>query len=249
MQEFSKYRERGAYHWQSYFKPVLKSDPRFRARYDISLSILKRHFQNRANLVGVDIGCGDGLLLYRLSQMSLRAIGLDLEQEGLVLAQRELTRRTVSPPMLMLGSCYQTPLPDNSLDYAVSLELIEHLDAPEDFLKEVQRLLKPGGIFICTTPHRLTTADVVKDKFHVHEFMGSELHSLMQPYFRNVTVQGFIPAWLDKLYTKPTNIPPLDKGIRFLLRLVSSVYNPYTSLMSKNAESAACQALVAIASK
>ena len=48
----------------------------------------------------------------------------------------------------------QMPFRDNSFDIAVSLETIERLERYEDFLKECNRKVKEGGIFIRSTPNR-----------------------------------------------------------------------------------------------
>ncbi|MDP2430944.1 MAG: class I SAM-dependent methyltransferase [Pseudomonadota bacterium] len=50
-------------------------------------------------------------------------------------------------------SVYQLDLPDASVDCVVMQEVIEHLEGAALAVKEVNRVLKPGGVFIVTTPH------------------------------------------------------------------------------------------------
>jgi SAM-dependent methyltransferase len=45
-------------------------------------------------------------------------------------------------------------LPDASQDLVVSTEVIEHLRHPEDMVREIARLLKPGGVFCVTAPSK-----------------------------------------------------------------------------------------------
>jgi SAM-dependent methyltransferase len=44
------------------------------------------------------------------------------------------------------------PLPDASVDVALSLAVLEHLDKPEVFLRELYRIVRPGGVVLLTTP-------------------------------------------------------------------------------------------------
>lgn len=53
-----------------------------------------------------------------------------------------------------VGFCDDMPfLQSNSIDVAVSNNVLEHVEQPETFFKEVQRVLKPGGIYIVKTPN------------------------------------------------------------------------------------------------
>ena len=79
---------------------------------------------------------------------------------------------------------YTLKLPEESVDVAFSDQLIEHLhpDDTADHLKLVQRLLKPGGLYLIRTPHRLTGPHDVSrffsDKaqcFHLKEWSYGEL--------------------------------------------------------------------------
>lgn len=48
------------------------------------------------------------------------------------------------------------PLPDQSFDVVASLETIEHVDGPRRFVRELARLVKPGGWLVVTTPNQLS---------------------------------------------------------------------------------------------
>ena len=45
-------------------------------------------------------------------------------------------------------------IPDNHFDFVVSFQVIEHIKKDGDFVKEIHRVLKPGGKFIVTTPNK-----------------------------------------------------------------------------------------------
>lgn len=61
------------------------------------------------------------------------------------------------------------PLPDKSFDAVFSLEVIEHLENPRHFAREISRILRPGGYALITTPNQLSLASkaclLLRDQF------------------------------------------------------------------------------------
>lgn len=53
-------------------------------------------------------------------------------------------------------------LPSNHFDLVFFMEVIEHVDSPVDFLKEIMRVLKPGGNLIISTPNAVNTFSILK---------------------------------------------------------------------------------------
>lgn len=77
---------------------------------------------------------------------------------------------------------------DNSFDTVVSFQVIEHIDDDALFLKEISRVLKPGGQALITTPNR--PLSLSRNPWHVREYTADELTRLAQPYFSQVTMKG-----------------------------------------------------------
>lgn len=230
MESFDKYGKKDAYHWNNlYNEGWLRTSPRLHARYDIPIRLLKQRI-DLSDSRGLDVGCGDGVLLYKIKKMDGQIFGLDKEPEGLRLAEKQLDSRGVSSGGLIEGSCYNIPLRTNSLDYVTAIELIEHLNDVDTFLKEILRVLRPEGYFVCTTPNRERDQDPseVRDPFHVHEYVPAELRSSLSDFFGQVQVYGAYPERLDAIYVRNRGSSFFDKAIRVLFRSFSfGVVNPY----------------------
>ena len=94
----------------------------------------------------LDIGCATGRLLHHFGGLGWDAVGVELCAES-----AEYGRRTYNLP---IHSCelHQADFPDGRFSLVHASHLIEHVDDPLALAREVQRILKPGGIFICVTP-------------------------------------------------------------------------------------------------
>ena len=113
---------------------------------------LIKYINQLENLLGqksgkmLDIGCASGLLLSLAVAKGWQAYGLDTSQKLLEVAMKEVPQAS-----LFLGPIKNADYDSNYFDIAVALNLLEHLTDPIDFLKEVNRVLRPGGLFLFKT--------------------------------------------------------------------------------------------------
>ena len=77
---------------------------------------------------------------------------------------------------------------DNSFDSVVSFQVIEHIQNDRLFLKEIHRVLKPGGIALITTPNR--PYSLSRNPWHIREYTAIELTNLAKTFFSHVTMNG-----------------------------------------------------------
>jgi 2-polyprenyl-3-methyl-5-hydroxy-6-metoxy-1,4-benzoquinol methylase len=94
----------------------------------------------------VDVGCGVGRLRTFLGDTIESYAGVDaIEYEGLSTGIAFLRADLNRDPI---------PVPDRSADAAISIETIEHLENPRAFVRELVRIVKPGGWIVVTTPNQ-----------------------------------------------------------------------------------------------
>jgi 2-polyprenyl-3-methyl-5-hydroxy-6-metoxy-1,4-benzoquinol methylase len=93
------------------------------------------------------------------------------------------------------------PASDHSFDFVVSFQVIEHIQDDHAFVKEVHRVLKPGGKFIVTTPNK--PMSITRNPWHIREYNPLELEKLLSPHFPNIQKFGvFGRAKIMEYYEK-----------------------------------------------
>ena len=116
----------------------------------------------------LDVGSGIGVLLDRLgSTYQTSSFGVDVSLESLKRGRAE------SPIGIQaaLSDARRLPFADNSIDLAVSLDSLEHIDSPNHVINEVVRVLRPSGRFLCYAVSR-------RNKFTFNWFLAAALDRL-----------------------------------------------------------------------
>jgi ubiquinone/menaquinone biosynthesis C-methylase UbiE len=96
----------------------------------------------------IDCGCGPGSITVDLAQAveSGETIGIDVREEAVVQGRMLARQRGVSKVEFLVASIYQLPFADGSVDAAFTSAVLQHLTAPLAALREIRRVLKPGGV-------------------------------------------------------------------------------------------------------
>lgn len=103
----------------------------------------------------LDLGCGPGMLLAAAARQGHSGVGVDLSLEWLVVAHRLITAYG-GTPALAADSGEALPLRDGSIGGVAGLDVIEHVADVGQVLAEVDRVLRPGGAMVLTTPNRFS---------------------------------------------------------------------------------------------
>lgn len=140
-----------------------------------------------------DGGAGSGEFAKRIlaSGYCRKLIALEPESFALLQENLGLLRET----KLIEGSLLDIPLPDQSVDLAMSTQVIEHIEDHRRAAAELARIVRPGGWVLITVPH---PPEHFPQPGHVREgYTAKDLTALMAPF-------GFTPRHTDWFLTRPT---------------------------------------------
>jgi ubiquinone/menaquinone biosynthesis C-methylase UbiE len=96
----------------------------------------------------LDCGCGPGSITVDLARAVApgEAIGIDLREDALTQGHTLAREREIANVAFQAATVYQLPYADGSFDAAFACAVLQHLAAPLAALKELRRVLKPGGV-------------------------------------------------------------------------------------------------------
>lgn len=132
-------------HPQGYYDMIVRKDDVINYRLKALVNLLNNLTHNKGRLL--EVGCALGYFLQLAQQTGWEAQGVELSQWASDYARKN-TRVKVTT-----GKLEDVKFPTSYFDAIVMIELIEHTQQPDIFLKEVYRILKPDGIILITTPN------------------------------------------------------------------------------------------------
>ena len=132
----------------------------------------------------LEVGCGEGRGIDLLTRNARSFTAVDKLRPVIEsLREKHPAARLMSmniPPL--------TGLADNAYDLVVSFQVIEHIQDDELFLREIHRVLKPGGTALLTTPNRKLS--LTRNPWHIREYLPNELQQLAQKVFASAETKG-----------------------------------------------------------
>lgn len=188
-------------------------------RFYIRKSILKSIKNNLPLFKGelLDIGCGKMPYKEFIQQNSLieKYVGLDIESA-------KIYDVNIKPDFTWDG--ITMPFENNLFETAYATEVLEHCPKPEIVMSEVNRILKPGGIFFFTVPFLWPLHEVPHDEFRYTPFSLKRL--LEESGFVNVDIKatgGWNASMAQMLGLWVRRAPMTDRRRKFLARFLKPV--------------------------
>jgi ubiquinone/menaquinone biosynthesis C-methylase UbiE len=126
-----------------------KLSPYVKTREDVALGIISNFKGKKRSYI--DLGCGEGDLVNRLESQFKNLIGTDIAKNRLSIANSKYKSAKVNFEFVDLDT--KLPYKTNSIDVVSCLGVIEYTFDPYFVMKEIRRILKPGGILILEVPN------------------------------------------------------------------------------------------------
>jgi len=132
----------------------------------------------------LEVGCGEGRGVSTLLKHSKSFTAVDKIRNVIDALQEKFPAgKFITMNIPPLGG-----LNDNFYDSIVSFQVIEHIENDVLFLKEIHRVLKPGGIALLTTPNRKMSLS--RNPWHIREYLANELKAMAEKIFSAVEMKG-----------------------------------------------------------
>jgi SAM-dependent methyltransferase len=161
----------------------------------------------------LDVGCGTGANLEMLGEFG-DAEGVDVSTDALSFCRQRGIER------VKLGEAENLPYPDQSFDLVTALDVVEHLDDDLAGLREMRRVLKPGGRALLFVPAFMFLWGVQDDvSHHRRRYTMKELKErataagfeIERATFANITF--FLPTLVGRLLMRITGFRPESENV------------------------------------
>jgi 2-polyprenyl-3-methyl-5-hydroxy-6-metoxy-1,4-benzoquinol methylase len=186
--------------------------------YDLErrLDVLIGDYLRDVRLEGLsvlDAGCGTGHGTLALAERGANVVAVDLGRDLLL----NTTRRVRCQPVL--SDITQLPFANNTFDVVFSSEVIEHTPNPLATVMELDRVLKPGGHLVLSTPCKLWQLPVrIASALRLRPYDG--LENFVQPRHLRTMLERQGTHILDHrgIHLLPFQITPLHPFLRLMDR-------------------------------
>ena len=171
----------------------------FVARTNILKSQVEKYNDEIENFL--DIGCGTGYFLSKISPIAENIYGVDPHEY-----------KNLKIDNVIEGTVESLPFDNNSFDFVSCLDVLEHVQNPEDGLNSILRVLKPGGFAIITVPAcQWLYGPHDKDNDHIRRFNKKDFEAMVNPRFE-IMKSTYFNSFLF----------PIEAPIRFLEKITNT---------------------------
>lgn len=150
-------------------------DRRMGLRREVINNALERNLSPGQRLL--DVGCGLGDVMNGIpADRGYKMFGFDFAASNVKVATRRLSGRAE----IKQGSIYEIPFESGSMDGAMCLEVLEHIQDDAKAMKEIARVLKPGGFLIGAVPYYYYWQDYERLMGHFRHYSRESFGNLLR---------------------------------------------------------------------
>ena len=152
--------------------------------------IFQRHliaYKEAAKIISgtvLEIGSGEGYGVMELADKTEKYIAIDKYDSPIseeLKSKNDIEFKQMNVPPLK-------GIESDSVDFVVTFQVIEHIQDDEKFVKEIFRVLKPGGKLILTTPNLLMSLS--RNPWHIREYTPQAMHDILSTSFKKLEMNG-----------------------------------------------------------
>jgi len=149
-----------------------ESHPMYQAWKEYHLNSMERSNEILTNVekfadVGqkkmLDLGCGTGGTSITFTKSGCMVVSMDIDPNHLKLAKARCDEHHIRTDMLLGDGC-NMPFKSNMFEVIVCENVIEHVLQPEQFVKEISRVMTDNGILYLSAPNRLSPFEIFRDQ-------------------------------------------------------------------------------------
>tara|TARA_Y100001978_G_scaffold182938_1_gene180154 strand:+ start:1185 stop:1961 length:777 start_codon:yes stop_codon:yes gene_type:complete len=132
----------------------------------------------------LEVGSGEGYGIEELSKYADHYIAVDKYKTNIaenLYKNNKISFHQIDVPPL-------TNINDESVDFVLTFQVIEHIQNDLDFLKEIFRVMKPGAKLILTTPNKKMSLS--RNPWHIREYTPKEMGNIIEKVFSNYELKG-----------------------------------------------------------
>jgi SAM-dependent methyltransferase len=201
-------------------KAALRGEPSYvwregqQRRLEMILKAAGEHIKGRI----LENGCGMGMYVEHMAPYGGQIIGLEYDFE-------RATEAGDRSPEILNAACESLPFPPSHFDLILSHEVLEHVQDDAQAVREMMRVIKPGGRIVLFVPNR------------GYPFETHGIYWQRKYYFGNKLFVNYLPrAWRDKLaphvrvYTK-RDLEKLFDGLPVKFIEQTIIFGAYDNLI------------------
>ena len=206
------------------FKPLHKFNP-VRLKY-IKENIMKNFNLNNSNkplrnINILDIGCGGGLLSEPLSRLGAKVVGIDASKKNINVAKYHAKKNRIK--IKYICSSPENLKVKKKFDVILNMEILEHVNDINFFIKKSSELLKKNGLMFIATINKTL-------KSYIFAIVGAEYILRWLPIGTHEWDKFVIPRELIKICNKNHLIIKSLDGLKFNLLNDDWILNKDTSV-------------------